>query len=117
MSAALAHVITRDCRTNEMDCPCGTNVTLPDDGSDTTVERGCSDNIQFGLEMSAKFMEGKERQGTIIGNRQRINLQNILVGRTVSVISCNCLFGNKTLSIAVSVYSNGNSFACLPFLS
>ena len=81
MSAALAHVVTRDCRNNGMNCECGKNATISGSGNKV---HGCSSNWEFGAEMSAKFMDEKEKQGFVIGSRQRVNLQNNKVGRTVS---------------------------------
>ncbi|NP_001292181.1 uncharacterized protein LOC100636289 [Amphimedon queenslandica] len=81
MSAALAHVVTRDCRFNGMQCECGKNTTISSAGNQ--VMYGCSSNWEFGMEMSAKFMDGKEKHGVVIGDRQLINLQNNQVGRTV----------------------------------
>lgn len=82
MSAALAHVVTRDCRSNGMNCKCGENKTLNNVGNE--VSHGCSNNLKYGVKIATEFMDGKEKHGIVIGDRQRINLQNNKVGRTVS---------------------------------
>lgn len=66
-----------------MQCECGKNATISSAGNQ--VMYGCSSNWEFGMEMSAKFMDGKERHGAIVSDRQLINLQNNEVGRTVSL--------------------------------
>lgn len=77
MSAAIAHVTTRECKDNEMKCECGENITT----TSATVFSGCSKNLEYGVKIAADFMDSAENEK---GVRQLVNLQNNEVGRNVS---------------------------------
>ena len=77
MTASLAHVVTQNCQTNGMKCPCGENTTSNSDD--------CPLNYEFGAQIASEFMSKKEITGSVTSYRQQTNLHNIKVGISVSV--------------------------------
>ena len=82
MSAILTKKVAQACKEGDITlCSCGIGATLPRDDK-VSYYRSCSENIQFGMTVSKKFLDEAERdRGS--GLRQLVRLQNLEVGRTV----------------------------------
>ena len=86
--AAIAHSVAKVCALGDAtSCSCeGELLDLPQRGSNTVYEMGCSDNVPFGVEFAKQFLQ---RRYLGIGFKENIEIHNMNVGANVS--QCNCL--------------------------
>lgn len=65
-------------------CSCkDEELELPQDDSDVTYTEGCSDNVDFGITFAKQFLV--RRHGGS-GLQQEIELHNMLIGASVSIM-------------------------------
>ena len=84
--AAIAHSVAKVCALGDAtSCSCeGELLDLPQRGSNTEYEVGCSDNVLFGVEFAKQFLQ---RRYLGIGFKENIEVHNMDVGANVS--QCN----------------------------
>lgn len=82
ISAGIAHSVTKACKHHQIDgCGCVSNKT-PEASSEAGVSSGCSDDVYFGTDTAAKFVNAQEKGGRDL--RTQVNLHNNKAGRLVS---------------------------------
>jgi hypothetical protein len=105
MAASLAHVITKDCRDNGMDCPCGENVTSLLSNVTIAPSKKCSINIDFGAQMALEFMSAGKSLRDPLTDKKRVDLHNIVAGTTIFLdqnrnsIDCSCLGASASCTL------------------
>ncbi|CAH3151539.1 unnamed protein product [Porites evermanni] len=80
-SAGVAYAVTHSCSAGKLGRKCGCDQKYTGEAEEGWKWAGCSDDIEYGIEFSTKFVDARERGRT--GNPARImmNLHNNMAGR------------------------------------
>ena len=86
-SAGVAYAVTRSCSDGKLGRKCGCDLKYIGMSDEGWKWAGCSDDIDYGIEFSKKFVDARER-GRKAENPARVlmNLHNNNAGR---MVSCN----------------------------
>ena len=84
-SAGVAYAVTHSCSAGKLGRKCGCDQKYTGEAEEGWKWAGCSDDIEYGIEFSTKFVDARERGRT--GNPARIemNLHNNMAGRLVRI--------------------------------
>ncbi|KAI1882165.1 hypothetical protein AGOR_G00247860 [Albula goreensis] len=87
MAAGLVHAVTRSCSAGNMtECACDTSLQGTGSPSEGWHWGGCSDDIQYGMALSRKFIDNSAKNSSAKGSDAllTINQHNSEAGRQVS---------------------------------
>ena len=84
-SASVAYAVTRSCTEGKLGDQCGCDQTYKGDSKRGWEWAGCSEDIDYGIWFSEKFVDARERGRKVDPSRVLMNIHNNRAGRLVGI--------------------------------